>query len=221
MPSLRHALTTGNHDFPPSSNPNLATQIVNNLSTSNGHSQPEDRGNFEQLLAEILQSGNASSEESSAIENDLDVNYKLITVVTKAGLEVLLRDDPFSRSDQRLSQAKRSLLVIQMTVRRTPEVVFTTNQPLGGEGTAGPSLYLWLLPKLLGMVGVKRLDGLQECLLGLLGTILEAASGASENWERAGEVLAYLKACVAGTFFSRSGFEDVVVRSPSVSYTSC
>lgn len=206
----RHAHTNGHksgaslhpqQEVPPTST--LATQIVNNLaSTTNGLPKPEDRGHFEQLLLEILQTGRGSSApDESAIDTDLEVNNKLITVVTTAGLEVLQHDDPFARSEQRLSQAQNSLRVIQLTIQRTPLVLFiTSSEPGHGHGLqpARP-LYVWLLPKLIGILGLNHLnESIQGTLVALLESILAEPSRASRDGVKAEQLKQYYRICVTG-----------------------
>ncbi|KAI9826145.1 MAG: serine/threonine-protein kinase M1 [Thelocarpon impressellum] len=151
----------------------LAAQIVSNLSTTNGETRPDDRGNFEQLLSEILGAGSGSPNDDGAVETDLDVNCKLVSVVTRAGLEVLLREDPFSMAESLLPQAVNSISVIQLTIKRMPQVLFTVpnDSPRTAEKPGAP-LYIWLLPKLQQLLGYTTAEGIQESLLELLSTVL-------------------------------------------------
>jgi serine/threonine-protein kinase ATR len=186
-----------NENEPPQST--IAAQIVQNLSTKNGDPQPADRGSFQQLLVEILGAGGDQTTESRVFEKDLDVNYRLVSVVTKAGLDVLLSQDPFITPENLLAQASNSISVIHLTIQNIPQILFFS-PALGTEGSdvSQPPLFVLLLPKILSLVGHPTANALQDSLKDLLSLLFEATARSSGVWRRSHELLEYFRACING-----------------------
>ena len=184
----------------------LAAQIVNNLSTTNGQALPDGQGNLGQLLSEILGTGQGTPNDDSAIETDLNVNYKLVSVVTRAGLEVLLHDDPFVRTERLLPQAMNSISVIQLTIQRTPDVLFVSaSAGTDARERSGLPMYIWLMPKLLQLLGRKDVEACQDSLLELLSVILQATTESAADWSDTNTLTRYCQACIGGEFLSGRG----------------
>ena len=129
-----------NTDAPPPST--LAAQLVQNQARINvGPPQSGEAATFTQLLQEILADSNV------APETDVNVNIQLICVVAEAGLAPLAQDVPSNRFDELITQAKDSIAVIESTIKRQPEVLFTQ------VGEDGPQLLLSLLAHLVALCG--------------------------------------------------------------------
>ena len=65
-------------------------------------------------------------------------------------------DDPFA-PDNLLEQARDSLMVIKLTITRKPEVLLYQ----GEESLKQPPFVLWILAKILNLLGRQNLDSLQ------------------------------------------------------------
>lgn len=191
--------STGNGDgFPQST---IAAQIVQNLSTKNGDPQPADRGSFQQLLVEILGAESDQSAENRAFEKDFNVNYRLVCVVIKAGLDVLLSQDPFITPENLLVQASNSVSVIHLTIQKTPQILFfSPTSDVEGSDKFQPPLFVLLLPKIFSLLGHPTANSLQGKLTDLLLLLFEVTTGSSESWKRSGELLRYFRACINGMF---------------------
>lgn len=178
---------------PPTST--LAAQIVDRISITSR--QPYSGGeSFEQLLLEILGSDENSLHGNSTIETNVHVNCRLIYVVTRAGLEVLLTEDPFSNWGNLLSQASSSLAVIGLTIQRTPDALYLEYPD---DNAKGIPLFLWLLPRIIALVGVQKVGILQERLAETLSTIMSAKSTTATAWPRSGPMPQYRQECVEGS----------------------
>jgi serine/threonine-protein kinase ATR len=149
-------LKNGNHLPPPST---IAAQIVHNRSNV-ARQEPENKALFGKLLQEYLR-------DPIIEDSNVDTNASLVQVVAEAGLDVMLTDDPFA-PDNLLQQAKDSLLVIKLTISRKPEVLLYH----GDEANERPPLMLWLLTKILKLLGRKHLDAIQGDLSTLLSTMI-------------------------------------------------
>ena len=144
-------LTNGNHAPPPST---IAAQIVHNRANV-ARQEPENKALFGKLLQEYLR-------DPIIEDSNTETNAQLIQVVAEAGLDILLSDDPFA-PDNLLEQAKDSLLVIKLTIARKPEVLL-----YGGQSEdERPPLMLWLLAKILRLMGRRALSAIQQDLSSL------------------------------------------------------
>ena len=194
-----HGIINGNkhsNETPPST---IAAQIVNNLSTAKGQHKAEDRENFEQLLCELLSAGDEAFTDGAAIETDPNINYKLICVVTRAGLGNLLHDDPFADHDHCLSQAMRCLTVLQLTIQKSRTTLFDHPSTFVDDDTIKVPLYVWFLPKLLAVLGHPQAEPLQDKVTEVLIAVVLAAAGSSKPWFNIRRLLMYFKSCVTGS----------------------
>lgn len=165
-------LALGDNLPPPST---IAAQIVHNRSHV-ARQEPENKALFGELLQEYLR--NPVIEEAN-----VETNAQLVGVVLEAGLDVLLKDDPFA-PDTLLQQANDSLMVIQLTIKRTPEVLlFGSSDKTSEEGK--PPLLLWLLPKILSLLGRSHMNTIQDGLCGLLTLSLQILRKNSQLWRSA------------------------------------
>lgn len=197
-----HALGTVNgsqHIGPPPST--YAAQIVDTLTKAKQQPKPDERELFQQLLREILGADEVPEPQAETVETDINVNYRLIYVVVKAGLEVLLQDDPFQQQSVLSEQALNSLAVIQLTIERSPEVLFlipSAHEP--GFEPGGP-LFLWLLPRLLSILGSGRDERVQEKAIDLIRAALSVQSRSSTLRERLHPAFKYTQGCIKGWCF--------------------
>ncbi|KAI9721086.1 MAG: hypothetical protein M1812_002567 [Candelaria pacifica] len=180
-----------NGEPPPST---IAAQIVDNLSSVNREPRHHDQRDFEQLLSTIVGNDGMSATSDGVIETDLNDNYKLINVVTRAGLEVMLRNDPFAEKRHLLPQAMNSILVIQLTIQRTPAVLFfKPHNVTDSSGKLQVPLFIWLLPKLLALLIVRDADDLQQKLMKLMSTILTVTTRSPSGWQNCEKLLLYCR----------------------------
>ncbi|KAF1987090.1 hypothetical protein K402DRAFT_463189 [Aulographum hederae CBS 113979] len=199
-----------NGDLPPST---LAAKIVNNQSESNRLQEPEQRELFGTLLQEYLN-------DPAVEESNVTTNAQLIYAVGSAGLEGLLKDDPFS-SHLRVEQALTSLSVIQLTIGRNPEVL-SYAEPQDSESIAKPPVFLWLLPKLLAMLGHKTLPSLQLKVEELLQLFVQTKGRSLALWKASLLMRRVYETCIAdilnvleGTQNQPSMFMSFAISLPS------
>lgn len=172
-----------NSDGPPPST--LAAQIVQNQTRPAAPQQNGEAATFAQLLHEIL------NNPAAAQESDVRVNIQLVSVVTEAGLAPLALNNPFAQWDVIIPQANDSLAVIEKTVKRQPEILFT---PVSEDG---PQLALPLLARLVALCGKPQCDRLP--IARLLGCLLDALTASAELWESAKTLQLVCQDLVDGT----------------------
>ena len=186
-------LTQQTENPPPST---LAAQIVNNL-TKKAHSW-QNRESFQQLLREILDAEDEKDGQSDSIETNVEVNHKIIYVVIRSGIEGLFRDDPFNKKAGLVEQGLRSVAVIGLTIKRSPEVLFFTPKIGEFEPKLNGPLFLWLIPILLSVLAYEGCGGIQTATLQLLQTILGTERRTHCPGIKPQSVLKYIQGCLKG-----------------------
>lgn len=169
-----------NGEMPPPST--LAAQIVQNQTKATAPEQQGENATFAQLLHELLHNPGATP------ETDVHVNVKLVSVVTEAGLAPLVDDNPFADWDAIISQAVDSITVIEATIRRQPETLFT---PAVEDG---PPVLLSLLARLLAICGRPKVEALP--IIRLLTTTLGVLKASIDIWQYAQTLQVTLQDCV-------------------------
>lgn len=150
----------------------LAAQLVNHFTDGKEYPKKQDHEVFKQLLQEILCPEIYQQSQTAAQETDDDVNYKLIFVIVRAGLEIRASDDPFAESSHRQRQAIDSLAAVESTIKRSPDALFIVAPARDAGPSCNGPLYLWLIPRLLNLIGQSRDDILGTEVLRLLRTTL-------------------------------------------------
>lgn len=180
---------------PPAST--VAAQIVENLTQGQYPARQPDKAEFQRLLHEILNpddDGDGDGDDvAESIGTNVDVNCRLIYVVVRAGLDALSNQDAFEDEDEIHKQAVASLSVVELTVRRSPEVLLST---LHGPPQVG-CLYLWLVPRLFIILGSTEAKDIRRHICEVFKTILLAGK-ASFNQNKFLVVQKYLQGCIKG-----------------------
>jgi serine/threonine-protein kinase ATR len=172
--------------IPPSS---IATIVQNYSKAGEGQAGLPNKDAFQQLLAEIL-----GPEESGGFDEDISTNYKVIQVVTSAGLSTLFQDDPFANTEDQMLQASNSLLVIKLMIQRTPAVLFCP-PPAENSQADHLLLYLWLMPRLFPLVGHPKAQALVVEFLETIEAMFFAVSNLQQYWLHLNIMVAYCRAC--------------------------
>lgn len=182
-------------DIPPST---VAAQIVNNLSKQEKtRSDTEDAELFEQLLSEVL-GPEGYSTDGCAIEPHPATIFNIICVIKEAGLEKFRHADPFSDGRHLLNKGLRSLSVLQLAVQTAPDVLFITPDGCLHNGSLQMPLFPSLMAKMLALLGLSHLEGLQLKVVEVLVTILTSAVRSQSSSTNVKQILNHLKSCITG-----------------------
>ena len=192
--SSRPALNGLNGDPPQST---LAEQLVNRFTSDTRILPPQDDDTFTQLLREVLD-GDAYLNSAQTPETNLDVTYRLIYVIVKAGLEVLTSDDPFARHEERTDQALTSLKAIELTFCRSPNALFHVPSSSIDATLENIPLILWLLPKVLALLSFEKSDIVQTGSASLLVNLISLEVKLHPKRVKSRCIERYLKAVAEG-----------------------
>lgn len=181
--------------LPPST---IAAQIVDDHSTQGrNHPKHQDREKFRRLLREILNTDENSQDSDHLIETNSDVNCRLIYVVIRAGLEPSLSEDPFEKQGDLITQALESLSVVELTLQRFPEVLFSILEGRDSDPLLDGPLFLWLLPRLFMIIGRSIDNKIPLGILNVLKTILITERKCRPQ-KKPQIVLQYMQGCIQG-----------------------
>lgn len=176
----------------------LAAQIVDSLTKRKKQSKHQDQESFQQLLREILDAGEEQNGYSDSIETNVEVNHKIIYVVVRSGIEVMFNDDPFNNKGDLSKQGLNSLVVIRLTIRRSPEVLFFKPKAHEFDPKLGGPLFLWLISILLNVLAREGDHDIRAATLQLLQTILRLERKTHSRGIKPQTILKFIQGCVKG-----------------------
>ena len=176
----------------------LAAQLVNHFTDGRKRSKTQDQEAFRQLLREILSTESELGSQNQAQETDCALNYKLIYVIVKAGLDSLDHVTSFNEQGERCKQVINSLSAVGSTLKRCPEILFMdAPSEESGSSPHGP-LFSWLISKLLLVIGQQEEDNILKGTSKLLETILLLDRKTHFKGTKKSPILNHLKGCVNG-----------------------
>lgn len=184
-----------NGDSPAST---LAAQLVDNLARAKIHPKHQDQEKFRKLLREILDTEGDVDEATRVTESNISVNCRLIYVVIRAGLEASFDQDPFVRQGDWVKQALESLLVVGLTLRRCPQVFFSTLEGCETDLQLDCPLFIWLVPRLLLILVRNEEKNVRQGVLQVFKTILTVEQRDHFNHLKLQSVQKYIRGFVNG-----------------------
>lgn len=201
-------------DLPPST---IAAQLVKSLTRGKNyshHQDHQDRADFENLLR-IFETEQDGARQKDTPE-EAEECAKLIVVVVKAGLDALLRENPFEGQETIVKQALRSLGVIDVTIKQCPEVLqFHRSHQEADPKLCGP-LYLWLVPKLLVVASNRQDQRLRSASATVLHNMVGIERKTRSKELRLLKIYPYVIGCIEGRFSDRQN-ADIMLRSAEIS----
>ena len=178
----------GGDNVPPST---IAAQIVQNHDLATSGRQFQDHELFGQLLQEIL----AHSEAEYA---DTVTLYRLVTIVIKGGLLALGHNDPFTSKEKYISRAITSIKVIELTIRRSPEILLDSSLSDVKDGLR-PPLFLILFSSVITVLGYDDIEKLLPFIRKLLYCCIQEILNTADLWLRAFALIDLYQSCVQCT----------------------
>lgn len=174
---------------PPST---LAAQLVGNISTTARSSRPDENSELKRFFETIERIKNDPDSLKTA-DDRVEHNHLLIYVYACVVLESLKWDDPFVNREQLQSEVLKAVQFLKVTIQETPTVLsYTVN---GGFLRRGPEpLWVWLLPKVLKMLGHPQCLSLSSSLESFFDFILSASRSSGSLLNPCDAIYGYLQA---------------------------
>lgn len=176
---------------PPST---LAAQLVDTIPTPAARSSHPDETNELKRLFAVIERIKNQPELVKTDQEKIEHNHTLIYVYTRVVLEALQWDDPFARNAALVSEASKALNFLQVTIDETPAVLTYTASDEAFLFRGREPLWLWLLPRVLRMLGSERCILLTSAIEHLCSSVFHHASRLSSLWELGPRILLYLQA---------------------------
>jgi serine/threonine-protein kinase ATR len=178
------ATTNRNANIPPPST--IAAQIVQNASNLHTHHDAAAKVSFGELVKEFLQHPSTDEPDPQLVA--------LICVIAEAGLEGLFKDDPFAQDQQR-QQGIDSISALNLIIRKKPHLLLSAKDA-DQHGSPQPPLFIWLFPKLVGLMSHATLQLLHHHAQDLLTSCLEVLSRNPSFWRNATSMAALYRSSV-------------------------
>jgi hypothetical protein len=208
QPQQHHgfANTTGGGGPPPST---LAAQLVENISASTAakSSRPDETTELKRLFATIEKVKNDPACLTTHDER-VEHNHLLVYVCGGVFLESLKLDDAFTDRERLREDALKAVNFLRVTIKETPTVLKCTTDGKMFLGRGAEPLWVWILPKLLRMLGHRRCVGIAGKIEELCRFVLLLAAGDAGLWDLGKELMEYFRANLSGEL---SGFFAVSV----------
>jgi serine/threonine-protein kinase ATR len=183
------------HGGPPPST--LAAQLVENISTTTTSSRPDETQELKRLFVEIERVKN-QADVPKTLEEQVDNNHTLIYVYSRVALDNLKWDNPFTDQDVLTSEVLKAINFLKITIKETPDVLDHTIS----DGTflfrGQEPLWLWILPKVLRLLGNSRCLPLVPAIEDFCGFLLLISGQNKASAHRLKLIATYLQGVVQG-----------------------
>lgn len=193
---------------PPST---LAAQLVENMSPSVRSSRPDETAELKKFFAIIESVSNQPAVLASHADR-VEHNHMLIYVYARVVLEGPKWDDPFADRAHLRTEALRAINFIKVTVRETPEVLVVTSPGTAFIFRGEEPLWLWVLPKVLKMLGHPQCLDVTAAVEGLFQELYLVICQHGFLWPLASRLRLYLRSNVNGKAAASSASDS---RMPS------
>ena len=180
----------GQAEPPPST---LAAQLVENIAHPARSSRPDEISELKRL-SEIIEQVKDNVRPLKTDEERLEHNHLLIYVCGGVVLESLQWQEPFGNHVQMRTEATKALRFLSITIRETPAVLACTSDGKEFLSRGQAPLWLWILPKVLKMLGHRRCLAISPAIEALLLEIVLLTAQTSGLWEIGASLMRYFQA---------------------------
>ncbi|ORY67260.1 uncharacterized protein BCR38DRAFT_153630 [Pseudomassariella vexata] len=190
-PHARESFNNGSlHNGPPPST--LAAQLVENISASTRSSRPDETAELKKFFA-IIEKVKNQPELLKSREERIEHNHMLIYVYARVVLEGLKWDDPFADRAQLRADALRAISFLKVTIKETPDVLLLPADGISFIFRGSEPLWLWILPKVLKMLGHRECLALTKAIEEFLHDIYQILCQTGSLWSLLPQYLSYFK----------------------------
>ncbi|KAF2644722.1 hypothetical protein P280DRAFT_390394 [Massarina eburnea CBS 473.64] len=174
-----------NENLPPQST--IPAQIIQNATSANARRSTANKPPFIEQVREFLRKPN--------LEDSDDVCIAFAVTITNGGIDPLLNVDPFGRS-QLEEQGDVCLAGLKIIFQQKPRLLLAYEQAKEDDTSPRPPIFVWLLPKLLGLLAQDDVVSIHTSVTELLCICFDALSQSKDATHRAGAVLQMYRSCV-------------------------
>lgn len=175
---------------PPST---LAAQLVDNISTPAARSShPDETAELKRLFSVIER----IKDQPDLLKTDqerIEHNHLLIYVYTRVALDGLQWDNPFAKTATQVAEASKALNFLQVTISETPAVLQYKAEAKSFLFRDQEPLWLWLLPRILRMLGSEHCHSLTPVIERFCELIFDVVSRNSSVWDLGPQILLYFQ----------------------------
>ncbi|KAK4042470.1 hypothetical protein C8A01DRAFT_44486 [Parachaetomium inaequale] len=172
----------------------LLSRLVENISASaSKSSRPDETTELKRLFATIEKVKNDPACLKTHDER-VEHNHLLIYVCGGVFLESLKLDDAFTDRERLRTDALKAVNFLRVTIKETPTVLQCTTDGKMFLGRGREPLWVWILPKLLRMLGHRRCLGISGEIEELCQYVLLLAAGTTRLWELGRGLMEYFRA---------------------------
>jgi serine/threonine-protein kinase ATR len=180
----------------------LAAQLVENLSTSTRLSRNEENKELDGFLATIQRVAD-HPELLKSTSDRIEHNHMISYVYTRAALDGIKLEDPVLDPKRLRNDALKAINFLRFSIKETPTLL--TYRSDGGFLFRGQEpLWVWLVPRLLRLLGHENCLDLQGSIEGFLQFLQLTAARHGNLWEFAAALAQYLRSILNGTAFGQS-----------------
>lgn len=192
----QHGFANSTGGGPPPST--LAAQLVENISASAGKfSRPDETTELKHLFATIEKVKNDPGCLKTHDER-VEHNHLLVYVCGGVFLASLKLDDAFTDGERLREDALKAVNFLKVTIKETPTVLKCTTDGKMYLGRGREPLWVWILPKLLRMLGHRRCVGISGEIEELCRFVLLLAAGNTGLWDLGRDLMEYFRANLSG-----------------------
>ncbi|ETS84314.1 hypothetical protein PFICI_02339 [Pestalotiopsis fici W106-1] len=193
----RDGLTNGSLiQVPPPST--LAAQLVENITAPPRSSRPDETAELKRCFGIIEKVKNQPALLTTPAQR-IEHNHMLIYVYVRVVLESLRWDDPFADVTHLSSEALRAINFLRMTIKETPNVLLTTPEEQQFLFRGQSPLWLWILPKVLKVLGRDKCPDLTKAIKDLLQDVFLVICHTGSLWPLLPPYLKYIQDCIKST----------------------
>jgi serine/threonine-protein kinase ATR len=177
--------------MPPAST--LAAQLVENLSSSTRLTRTDENRELDGFL-HTIQSVADNPDLLKTASDRIEHNHMISYVYTRAALDGIKLEDPVLDPNRMRNDALKAINFLRFSIKETPSLLIY--RASGGDFLfrGGEPLWIWLVPRLLRLLGHDKCLDLQGSIEGFLQYLQLTAARHGSLWGFSAAVAQYLRA---------------------------
>ncbi|KAK3693605.1 hypothetical protein B0T22DRAFT_401698 [Podospora appendiculata] len=201
---------------PPST---LAAQLVENMRNSTQSARPlsscPDENSELKRLFDTIDSVKNDPAILKTEEDRVEHNHMLIYGCGLVLIGNLKWDEPFAHQDELREKALKAINLLEVTIKETPQVLTRTTDGSVFLFRGKEPLWLWILPKVLTMLGNSKCLAISTAIEALCQYIFQLALAKGSLWDLGPPLMKYFQANLA-TILAQLNTTTLLPRDPPI-----